>query len=156
MRKRLTRLRRRRSRRFLLDTNVFIAAFKSGWTRTTELLLELLTNKEYELVGNSVLLEEYRRWGLKLSLENPALQELVTILYSLLKNKIKIVEPDREHLETCMPYFPESEKADLYHAATCLKAGATLVSNDKHFDEIKWTGLIRVLKTSEAIREILG
>ena len=89
MRKRLTRLWRRRSRRFLLDTNVFIAAFKSGWTKTTELLLELLTNKEYELVGNSVQLEEYRRWSLKLSLENPALQELVTILYSLLQKQDK-------------------------------------------------------------------
>jgi len=89
LRKRLTRLRRRRSRRFLLDTNVFIAAFKSGWTKTTELLLELLTNKEYELVGNSVQLEEYRRWSLKLSLENPALQELVTILYSLLQKQDK-------------------------------------------------------------------
>jgi len=57
----------------LLVTNVFIAAFKSGWIKTTELLLELLTNPEYELVGNSVLLEEYRRWALKLGIENPAL-----------------------------------------------------------------------------------
>ncbi|GEM_PF-4903421 len=57
----------------MLVTNVFIAAFKSGWIKTTELLLELLTNPEYELVGNSVLLEEYRRWALKLGIENPAL-----------------------------------------------------------------------------------
>jgi len=49
-------LQRRKSKRFLVDANVFIAAFKSGWTKTTELLLELLTNEEYELVGNSALL----------------------------------------------------------------------------------------------------
>ena len=65
----------KRSKKFLLDTNVFIAAFKSGWTKTTELLLELLTNKDYELVGNHVLLEEYRKWAQKLGSENPALKE---------------------------------------------------------------------------------
>jgi len=54
-------LQRRKSKRFLVDTNVFIAAFKSGWTKTTELLLELLTNEEYELVDNSVLLGEYEK-----------------------------------------------------------------------------------------------
>lgn len=71
----------------MLDTNVFIAAFKSGRTKTAELLLELLTSPEYELVGNSVLLEEYRRWALRLSVEDPALQELAMALYSLLKSK---------------------------------------------------------------------
>ncbi len=140
----------------MLDTNLFIAAFKSGWTKTTELLLELLTNPEYELIGNSVLLEEYRRWALKLSLKNPALSKPAITLYSLLKNRVRLVEPGKEHLKACMPYFPEDEFADLYHAATCLKAEAILVSNDKHFDEIRRTGLIQVLKTSEAIREILG
>lgn len=139
----------------MLDTNVFIAAFKSGWTKTTELLLELLMNPEYELVGNSVLLEEYRKWALRLSMEDPALQEPAMTLYSLLKNRMRIVEPDKEHLETCKPYFPESEKADLYHAATCLKTHAILISNDKHFDEMKQAGLIPVWRTNEAIREIL-
>jgi len=66
------------------------------------------------------------------------------------------VEPDREHLEACKPYFPESEKADLYHAATCLKTGAILISNDRHFDEIRRAKIIEVLRTSEAIRRIIG
>jgi len=140
----------------LLDTNVLIAAFKSGWTKTTELLLELLTSPEYELVGNSVLLEEYRRWVLRLSMEDLALQEPATTLYSLLENRMRIVEPDREHLEACEPYFPESERADLYHAATCLKTGATLITNDRHFDEIRRAKIIEVLRTSETIRRILG
>ncbi|RLF04271.1 MAG: PIN domain nuclease [Thermoprotei archaeon] len=140
----------------MLDTNVLIAAFKSGWTKTTELLLELLTSPEYELVGNSVLLEEYRRWVLRLSMEDLALQEPATTLYSLLENRMRIVEPDREHLEACEPYFPESERADLYHAATCLKTGATLITNDRHFDEIRRAKIIEVLRTSETIRRILG
>ena len=87
----------KRSKKFLLDTNVFIAAFKSGWTKTTQLLLELLTNKDYELVGNPVLLEEYRKWAQKLGSENPALQEPAATLYSLLKKKTKIEEPDKKH-----------------------------------------------------------
>ncbi|RLE77454.1 MAG: PIN domain nuclease [Thermoprotei archaeon] len=148
-------MRQKRSRRFLLDTNIFIAAFKSGWTKTTELLLELLTNPKYELVGNSVLLEEYKKWTIKLGMKDSALQEPATILYSLLKSKIKLVKPDKKHLEVCKPYFPESERADLYHAATCLKTGAILISNDKHFDKIKQAGLIPVWRTGEAIRKIL-
>jgi hypothetical protein len=32
--------------RFLLDTNVFIAASKSGWTRTTDLVLRLVNGEE--------------------------------------------------------------------------------------------------------------
>ena len=84
-----------------------------------------------------MLLEEYKRWSLKLSTENPMLQEPAAVLYSLLKDRIELVEPKREHLEACKQYFPEGEHADLYHAATCLKTGATLISNDKHFDRIR-------------------
>ena len=84
------------------------------------------------------------------------LQEPAAVLYSLLKDRIELVEPKREHLEACKQYFPEGEHADLYHAATCLKTGATLISNDKHFDRIRQAGIIQVWKISEAIREILG
>jgi len=120
------------------------------------LLLELLSNEEYELVGNSVLLGEYEKWARMLSYEEPSLREAAMNLYFLLKNKVKLVEPDKEHIEACEPYFQRSEKADLYHAATCLKTGATLISNDRHFEAIGRAKLIRVLKTSEAIGEILG
>jgi hypothetical protein len=40
-RKRATGL-HERSTRFLPDTNVFIAAAKSGWTRTTDLVLRIV------------------------------------------------------------------------------------------------------------------
>ena len=66
------------------------------------------------------------------------------------------MEPDREHLEACKPYFPESEKADLYHAATCLKTGAAIIYGDKCLGRIGRSKLIRAPNTSEAIREILG
>ena len=96
-------MRRKRSRKFLLDTNVFIAAFKSGITKTTELLIELLSNPEYELIANTVLLQEYRRWLDKLSKQLPNLRERAKLLYILIMNKITLVEPSKEHLEKCKP-----------------------------------------------------
>ncbi len=38
-------------KRFMVDTNVFIEAFKSGYTSTTELLLRLLLDPEVELIA---------------------------------------------------------------------------------------------------------
>jgi predicted nucleic acid-binding protein len=55
----------------------------------------------------------------------------------------------------CRPFFPESEFADIVHAATCLEAEAILISNDAHFNEIKKSALIEVWNISEAIRRIL-
>ncbi|HHI00006.1 MAG TPA: hypothetical protein ENL40_00765 [Thermococcus litoralis] len=52
----------KRNTRFLIDTNVFIATVKRRWTKTTDLLLYLLTS-DYGLVGNEVLLAEYRRYA---------------------------------------------------------------------------------------------
>ncbi len=72
MRKRLIGLQKRR---FLLDTNVFIAAFKSGYTKTTRLILKLPSDPNIELVVNSVLIEEYRSWLNKLSERLPDIRE---------------------------------------------------------------------------------
>ena len=55
----------------MLDTNVFIAAFKSGYTKTTRLILRFLVDPSIELIANSVLLEEYRSWLNKLSSKLP-------------------------------------------------------------------------------------
>ena len=51
-----------RSTRFLLDTNVFIAAAKRGWTRTTDLVLRLVEGKEI-LIANEALIGEYRKYA---------------------------------------------------------------------------------------------
>ena len=44
-------------KRFMADTNVFIAAFKSGYTVTTKLLLKLLLDPEVELIVDDILLK---------------------------------------------------------------------------------------------------
>ncbi len=49
-------------KRYMINTNVFIAAFKSGYTITTKLLLELIFDDSIELVGNDVLIKEYEKW----------------------------------------------------------------------------------------------
>ena len=149
-------MRRKRSMKFLLDTNVFIAAFKSGFTKTTELLIELLSNPDYELIANTVLIQEYRCWLDKLSKQLPSIRERAKLLYILIMNRVTLIEPSKEHLEECRPYIHKDELADLYHAATCLKANAILITNDRHFDKIKKAGIIKVWSISKAIKEILG
>jgi len=142
-------------KRFLLDTNVFIAAFKLGFTKTTHLILKLLSDPSIELVVNSVLLEEYRSWLNKLSSKLPHIREQAEILYTLITSKAVLIEPDHNHIEQCKPYIMENEYADLYHAATCLKANAILITNDKDFDKIAKVGIIKVWSITKAIKELL-
>ncbi|AGK61170.1 putative nucleic acid-binding protein, contains PIN domain [Archaeoglobus sulfaticallidus PM70-1] len=132
--------------RFLIDTNVFIAAVKKGWTKTTELVLHLLSNPEFILVANDVLLAEYEKYGKAFDAEN---------FLEFLKLRVIIVNPSDEEIKACKEYFPENEVADAIHTATCLKTNAVLITNDKHFDPIKKVGLIEVWNISEAISRIL-
>ncbi len=76
------------------------------------------------------------------------------ILLEIVKSRMKIVEPDKESIEACKPYIPEGEYADLYHAATCLKARAVLITNDRDFEKIRKAGLIGVWSISEAIENL--
>ena len=135
----------KRNTRFLIDTNVFIAAVKKGWTKTTDLLLYLLTS-DYELVGNDVLIAEYKRYA-----------EVFNAMdfFEFLRKRIKIVNPSRGDVLKCLKYFPPSQVADAVHAATCLKTKAVIITNDKHFEKIGKEGLIEVWKIEKAMREIL-
>ena len=50
------------SSRYLIDNNLFIAATKRGWTRSTDLLTYLLDGP-FELIGDEVLYFEYDKWA---------------------------------------------------------------------------------------------
>ncbi len=63
-----------------------------------------------------------------LTSELPKIRERADLLYRMVQAKVKVEEPDREHIETVKPDMPESEAADIYHAATCLKAGSILIT----------------------------
>ena len=142
-------------KRFVIDTNVFIAAFKSGYTTTTILLLKLLLDPEVELIVDDVLLKEYEKWFKTLSSRTPKIREQVELLYSLIKTKAKIETPDNDDINRVRPYLPETEIADIYHAATCLKTNSILITNDKDFQELRKTKIVEIWTISEAVKKLL-
>lgn len=130
------------------DTNLFIAASKSGITKSTALIFKLCFDSSIELIGNSILIEEFERYEGLVGASGK-------IVLGIIKEKMRIVEPDSMSIKKCRPYIPEKEDADLYHAATCLQTDAVLITNDKDFDEIKKEGIIEVWNISEAIEKLL-
>lgn len=134
-----------RSTRFLIDTNLFIAAIKRGKTRSTELFLMLLDGP-WELVADDILISEYERYARKFEAD---------VFLKILRSKVVVIEQSEEDILICKPFFPPTEGADIVHAATCLHAGAILISNDAHFKRIKEEGLIDVWSISEAIKKLL-
>lgn len=133
------------------DTNLFVAAIRGGARQTDSLrlLVLLIEDQRFHLIGNRLLVEEYRRYGL--AFPTPT---AVGLLAGLLRD-MDIVEPDVRFLRACEPHFAASQTADVLHAATCLETGALLISNDHHFDAIVRTGLIRRMTLTEAIRTLL-
>ncbi len=130
----------------MIDTNVFIAAVKRGWTDTTELLLHLLSSSRYRLIANDVLLAEYRKYAERLDAMD---------FYEFLVSRVDLVNPKPEDVRKVLSYFPKSQVADAVHAATCLITGAVLITNDRHFEEISKAGLIEVWSVTTAIKRLI-
>ena len=89
----------KRNTRFLLILAFFIAAVKRGWTKTTDLILYLLTS-DYELVGNDVLLAEYRKYAEAFNAMG---------LFKFLIKRVKIVNPLKEDVLKCLKCFPQTK-----------------------------------------------
>ena len=142
-------------KRFMIDTNVFISAFKSGYTVTTKFLLKLLLDPEVELIVDDVLLDEYEKWFKILSTRIPKIRKQAELLYSLIKAKVKLEHPSNNDINKVKQYFPETETADIYHAATCLKTNCILITNDNDFQELKRVGIVEIWTISEAVRKLL-
>jgi len=147
------------TRRFVVDTNVFVAAVKPFSrpvqrmrkdTKTLSLLTGLITDQELELVGNSRLAGEYSRLAEELNSKTSRL-----ILQQLMA-KMKIVGVGEKELRRCRPYLPEKESADVLHVATCLQTKAVLITNEAHFDKMKQSRIIEVWSIGEAIRRLLS
>ena len=144
--------------RFVVDTNVFVSAVKPFSERghgaptdtgSLALLLRLINDDRLELFGNLWLADEYRRLAEELHSETSGL------LLGLLTKKMKeIAGVDEEAVARCRPYLPDEEAADVIHAATCLQAGAILISNDGDFDRIRDAGIIEVWSIGDAIRRL--
>lgn len=128
--------------RYLIDNNLFIAATKTGWKRSTDLLVHLL-DSPIELIGNEVLYFEYEKWAKIIGAHD---------LFNYLNRRVIINNPIEGEISQCAPFFDESQFADMIHAATCLGTRAIIITNDKHFDEIKRASLIEVWSINYAIK----
>jgi len=133
--------------KFLVDTNVFIAAIKTPG-KALELVMELV-DKRYDLVGNPYLLDEYVRF----SREIPS--DLAGFLLAEMSGRFRIVDVAERFVTVCRPYFPPGEAVDVLLAATCLQEGAVLITNDKHFGRISEAGVIEVWSVPQAIEALL-
>jgi predicted nucleic acid-binding protein len=144
-------------KRFVVDTNVFVAAVKPFSKRgrtirrstgSLALLVRLINDEGLELFGNRRLIDEYTRLAEELGSETSSL------ILGQLASRVSVVEILQEAADRCGKYLPEEEAADVMHAVTSLQAGAVLITNDTHFDRIKESGLIRVWSIGEAIRKL--
>ena len=146
-------------RRFVVDTNVFVAAIKpfsksgrkklSDNTSSLALLLRPNNDDDLELFSNRWLLDEYKRLGEELSSDTSEL-----ILGQLTTKMLEVAEPEKEMIARCRQHIPEREAADILHAATALQSKAVLITNDRDFDRIKESGVIEVWSISKAIRKL--
>ncbi len=141
-------------KRFIVDTNVFIAAFKSGYTATTKLLQKLLSDPGVDLIVDDILLVEYEKWLNQLSSKLPSIKDQAETLYYLIKAKAVKVRPEKVDIETVKPHMPKSEYADTYHAAACLRADSILITNDKDFNNIRKLKIIKVWSITEALERL--
>ncbi len=136
-------------RRFLVDTNLFIAAIKNPKKETISLrlLLELIDDTTTVLIGNEFLIMEMEKYAhvFESMRGKEILQKLI--------DKTEVVDIDEKFLRLCKAYFPEDELIDIYHAATCLQESAILITNDRHFDRINDEKIIDVWSISKAIEE---
>ncbi len=134
-----------RNSRYLLDNTVFIAAVKRKWTKSAELVYHLLDSSA-ELFADELLIFEYEKYAIALGTSE---------LLNYMKKSVIQVNPSQEEIDACAPFFPESELADIVHAATCLYADAILITNDNHFKKIKNSGLVKVWSNTKAIKILL-
>ncbi len=136
----------------MIDSNVFVAAIKNPRksTRTLELLLKMIEDPTISLVGNDLLIYEMVRYAELLK------SPIAAALVAALLNKTAIVSVSENYRRVCTAYLKTPDPADVLHAATCLQAGAVLVTNDRHFRRIKKEGIIDVWTIAEAIRRLIS
>jgi len=150
--KKSTRRSRPSIRAFFVDSNVFIAAIKNPRkrTRTLELLIRMIEDPSISLVGNELLTYETLRYAELLK------SPIAAALVAALLDKTAIVSVSENYRRVCTAYLKTPDPADVLHAATCLQAGAVLVTNDRHFRRIKKEGIIDVWTIAEAIRRLIS
>jgi predicted nucleic acid-binding protein len=67
-----------------------------------------------------------------------------------------MVRVSGNYRKICKTYIETPDRADILHAAACLQTGATLITNDHHFDRIRKEGIIKVWTITEPIDNLLN
>ncbi len=139
------------TKKFLLDTNVFIAAIKNPKkeTKTLYLILKIIESDNINLVGDEFLVEEMIRYAEEFR------SETSSWILSVILEKMEIVVVGDNHVKICKNYIETPNLADIIQAAVCLKTDAILITNDTHFDKIRDEGIIIVQSISNVINELL-
>lgn len=137
--------------RLLLDNNVFVAAIYNPKreTRSLQLLIEIIRNRNLHLVGNRYLLEEMSRY----SEVYPSPTAL--LLLRALISKMDVITVQDRYVKLCLNYMSSDSPVDIVHAATCLQTDSVLISNDKHFQRIKQEKIITVWSINDALQILL-
>lgn len=136
----------------MLDNSVFVAAITNPTRRTAtlRLILHLIEDDEMRIIGDKYLGEEMIRYA------EVYASETASSLLEAIASKMVIVDVEVRFLKICREYMGTTDLSDVYHAAACLQTNSTLISDDHHFDRVRGEGIIKVLSSSEAIREFLG
>jgi predicted nucleic acid-binding protein len=135
----------------LLDNNVFDAAIHNPGreTKSLQLLLELIRNRNLHLVGNPYLLEEVSKYGEVYS------SPTALLLLKALISKMEHIAVEDRYIKLCLNYMNPGSPVDIIHAATCLQTDSTLITNDKHFDQLKQEKIITIWNINEALKHLL-
>lgn len=141
----------RHTQTFLIDTNVLVAAIRnpSKEKKTFQLIVTLIERDDIRLVGNHHLVIEMYNYAMEFG--SVATMEVLENLIA----KMDALQVGKNLKRVCKDHFETPRKADVLHAATCLKADAVLITNDKDFDGIRDEGIIEVWSISEAIERLL-
>lgn len=114
------------------------------------LILHLIGDNETRIIGDKYLGEEMIRYAEAFS------SETASSLLEAIASKMSVVGVEVRFLKICREYIGTTDLSDIYHAAACLQTNSTLISDDHHFDRVRDEGIIKVLSTGRAIRELLG
>jgi len=137
--------------RLLLDNNVFVAAIYNPKreTRSLQLLIEIIRNRSLHLVGNRYLLEEMSKYSEVYS------SPTALLLLRALISKMDVITVQDRYVKLCLNYMSPDSPIDIVHAATCLQTDYVLITNDKHFDQIKQEKIITVWSINDALQLLL-
>lgn len=137
--------------RILLDNNIYVAAIHDPVKETASLrlVIKLIQDKQIKLIGNKYLMDEMSRYSEVFP--SPTALMLLRALIA----KMEIVNVEERYIKLCLNYMDSSYPVDIIHAASCLQTDSILITNDKHFDELKHEKIITVWNTKEALEKLV-